>query len=245
MTAGIKGFGDFEAPGSPSGRAAWLQGGFPVRAGPQLSWELAPSAVVALLGSPSASYQHCWAVAAAQVCLQKKNSPFENSHPGHVRGVGVCCRAGTIPHLQRVRHHGTGRGREAMPPALQRARGEPGGSRGKDKATQGEKNRPGGQGSRKHPRVPCWSCREANAGGVRVPAREQGPAAACSLGTCGQAASPASSDLSHLLFPYLHTQQFLKCLHNCVHRVPAFLPFSNSIAYFSQLRCCLIMGTLQ
>ena len=122
--------------------------------------------------------------------------------------------------------------------------GRAGGSKGyagREKQTWG----PGQQET--PPSVPCWSCRQwqKQEVAVRVPAREQGQAAACSLGTCGQAASPASSDLSHLLFPYLHTQQFLKCLHNCVHRVSAFLPFSNSIAYFSQLRCCLITGTLQ
>lgn len=184
---------------------------------------------------------------AAQVCLQKKISPFEISHAGHARGVGVCCRAGTIPHRQSVWHHGTGKGRGAMPPALQRAQGEPGEGRGKERLCRERKTDLGARAAGNTPSVPCWSCRQwqKQEVAVHVPAREQGQAAACSLGTCGQAASPASSDLSHLLFPYLHTQQFLKCLHNCVHRVPAFLPFSNSIAYFSQLRCCLIMGTLQ
>lgn len=78
-----------------------------------------------------------------------------------------------------------------------------------------------------------------------VEGQEQEQVAGHFLGTGGEMASSASSDLSHLLLLHLHTLQFLSWLCNCVRRVPASLPSSNPICYFLQLRCCLIMGTLR
>lgn len=50
------------------------------------------------------------------------------------------------------------------------------------------------------------------------------------LGTCGETTPTlSSSDLSHQLLLHLHRQRFQTCLCNCVHRVPASLPSSDSI----------------
>lgn len=69
-----------------------------------------------------------------------------------------------------------------------------------------------------------------------------GPGCAIGLGSIAElvpghiwdtTAALPSSGLSHLLILHLPPQQFLKCLCNCVHRVPASLPSSNSVLCFA------------
>ena len=90
VAAGIKGFGAFQAPGSPFPRAAWLLGSFPVRlrgwgstrlssAGPQLDWEQVPKVVGSCWGGP----QH-----APLLALHQRGSA-----PGHRDGILLLTRS--------------------------------------------------------------------------------------------------------------------------------------------------------
>lgn len=118
-------------------------------------------------------------------------------------------------------------GREgAMPAAVLRAHGEPGGQR---EALQGEKSRDGGRDGRKR----FWRGEqplraEVGYGGEQLPGGGPPIAGGGSewMGLWGCAGRAAQLPL---LLLHLHTQRLLKRLRNCVRGVPACLPSSNSI----------------